>query len=153
MQGYWGDPEKTGRSLVPDPLGAHQGSSVYRTGDLVVENEAGDLQLLGRRDHQIKSRGYRVELGDIESALYAHPKVTECAIVAVPDPMITNRIKAYAVVRDGIDRQDLVRFCALRLPRPMVPDTFVFLDALPKTSTGKIDRQALLATEDRTEGG
>jgi amino acid adenylation domain-containing protein len=153
MQGYWGDPEKTRRSLVPDPLGTHQERPFYRTGDLVFENEAGDLELLGRRDHQIKSRGYRVELGDIESTLYAHPRVTECAIVAVPDPMITNRIKAYAVVRDGIDRQDLVRFCALRLPRHMVPDTFVLLDALPKTSTGKIDRQALLVTEDRTEGG
>jgi amino acid adenylation domain-containing protein len=143
MQGYWGDPERTARSLQPDRSAPNLKDLVYRTGDLVVERDDGDFQLLGRRDHQIKSRGYRIELGDIENTLYAHPSVVECAVLAVPDEMITNRIVAYVVVRGGPNRRELAGFCALQLPRYMIPEIFEFCESLPKTSTGKIDRQAL----------
>ena len=102
MRGYWGDAERTGRSLVRDPTGRfHQ--PVYRTGDLVRQRANGDYRLSGRRDHQIKSRGYRIELGEVESAILAHPAVIECAVIAVPDALVTNRIKAYVAGRDGID--------------------------------------------------
>lgn len=144
MRGYWGDPEKTSQRLVPNPLGGESGDVCYRTGDLVEQLPSGDYRFLGRRDHQIKSRGYRIELGEIETALYAHPDVVECAVVAIPDELISNRIKAY-VVMEGEQREDeLAKFCAERVPRYMIPEVFEFRELLPKTSTGKIDRQVLL---------
>ncbi len=143
MQGYWGDSERTRRSLIPNPFSEAVFEPAYRTGDLVEEQADGDFRLLGRRDHQIKSRGYRIELGDIEAALYAHPDVVECAVVATRDELITNRISAYVVAQRGIGESDLVRFCAERIPRYMIPESFEFVDSLPKTSTGKVNRQSL----------
>ena len=143
MQGYWGDPDRTARVLQRHPENPELLDLVYRTGDLVEEDAEGNYRFLGRRDSQIKSRGYRIELGEIETALYAHPGVAECAVVAVPDELVTNRIKAFVVVRDGADPGDLARFCAERIPRYMVPDLWELLESLPKTSTGKLDRQAL----------
>lgn len=143
MRGYWGDAERTREALILNPFTGDLQDLVYRTGDLVRQLEDGNYQLLGRRDHQIKSRGYRIELGEIETALYAHPSVAECAVVAIPDETVTNKIKAYVVVRDGVGQADLVRFCSERIPRYMIPDSFELAEALPKTSTGKIDRQAL----------
>jgi amino acid adenylation domain-containing protein len=143
MQGYWGDPDKTSASLLPPPLGARVRDLAYRTGDLVQERPDGNYRLLGRRDHQIKSRGYRIELGDIESVLQAHPAVVECAVIAVPDPMVTNTIRAHVVAKGDIGERDLIDFVGERLPRYMIPETFEFRPSLPKTSTGKIDRQAL----------
>jgi amino acid adenylation domain-containing protein len=143
MQGYWGDPQRTARVLVEDPFGGEFPDPVYRTGDLVREDEVGNYRFRGRRDAQIKSRGYRIELGEIETALNAHPGVVESAVTAVPDELVTNRIKAFAVVRGLIGKAELVRWCADRIPRYMIPEVFEFVDELPRTSTGKIDRQAL----------
>jgi amino acid adenylation domain-containing protein len=141
MQGYWDDPERTGRSLVADPLG--RPGFAYRTGDLVREEDGGCFRLLGRRDAQIKSRGYRIELGDIEAALYRHPAIAECAVLAIPDDMITNRLVACAALKHQVDQPELVRWCADIIPRYMIPEAFEFHATLPKTSTGKIDRQLL----------
>jgi len=144
--GYWGDEAKTARGFVANPIGPAP-DRVYRTGDLVRQTPQGDYLFLGRRDHQIKSRGYRIEIGDIEAALYAHPDVTECVVVPIPDEVIGNRIAAFVVVRDAaLTADELARFCGTLLPKYMVPETFQFLPRLPKTSTGKVDRQALLAT-------
>jgi acyl-coenzyme A synthetase/AMP-(fatty) acid ligase len=146
MQGYWADVERSAAALVDNPLADAAGPGrdlVYKTGDLVCELPDGNYRFLGRRDHQIKSRGYRIELGDIESAMYAHPDVVECAVVAVPDELISNRIKAFAVVRNGLTRASLVRFCATRIQKYMIPESIDIWDELPKTSTGKIDRQVL----------
>ena len=143
MQGYWGLPDQTAEALVPDPLGRSLADRTYRTGDLVRPEADGNFRFLGRRDSQIKSRGYRIELGDIEAALYAHPSVVECAVTAVPDDMVTNRIRAYVVARGDVDRIELARFCAERVPRYMIPETFEFRESLPKTSTGKVDRRSL----------
>jgi amino acid adenylation domain-containing protein len=145
MQGYWGDAAKTGRALVQDRFGGSPDAPLYRTGDLVRQDGSGDLEFLGRRDAQIKSRGYRIELGEIESALYAHPAVGECAVVAVPDPLVTNRIRAYVAAREPVEPADLLGFCRSRIPAYMVPETVELRPALPKTSTGKIDRKALSA--------
>lgn len=139
MHGYWNDPERTERTLLRD---ASTGDRTYRTGDLVQRDPGGDWLLLGRRDAQIKSRGYRIELGEIEAAINQHPAVVECAVVAVPDDVVTNRIKAF-VSPSSVDEKDVQRFCLDRLPRYMVPEVWKLLDELPKTSTGKIARNAL----------
>lgn len=146
MKGYWGDPEKTASRLVANPLDPESGELVYRTGDLVAEGPDGNYRFLGRRDHQIKSRGYRIELGEIETALNAHPGVIECAVTAVPDEVISNRIVAHVVANADIDEAMLSAWCSTLIPRYMVPESFLFADVLPKTSTGKIDRQALQKT-------
>ncbi len=144
MRGYWGDPARTDLVLVADPSGVAQGP-VYRTGDLVRARADGGFEFLGRRDAQVKSRGYRIELGDIETALDAVPDVIECAAVAVPDEIVTNRIHAFVVVAPGVTATDLVAACSTRLPRYMVPERFELRASLPKTSTGKVDRRSLLA--------
>jgi amino acid adenylation domain-containing protein len=141
MQGYWDDPERTNRGLVSDPLGRPE--HVYRTGDLVRQESDGCFRLLGRRDAQIKSRGYRIELGEIETALYRHPAVAECAAIAVPDEMITNRLVAIVALKYPTEMSAFHQWCADIIPRYMIPETFEILESLPKTSTGKIDRQAL----------
>ena len=140
MRGYWGDPERTARAFLSGDGGDGR---AYRTGDLVREDREANYWYLGRRDAQIKSRGYRIELGEIEAALNAHPSVVECAVTAIPDELIGNRISAHVVVRDEVGQTDLAAFCATRVPHYMVPETFAFRPALPKTSTGKTDRRAL----------
>jgi amino acid adenylation domain-containing protein len=145
MQGYLGDPDKTSSRLVPDPLGGVLGQRVYRTGDIVQESPDGNYRFLGRRDGQVKSRGYRIELGDVEAALGAHPSVLECAVVPVPDDIVGNRLSAYVASREPVSGAELAAFCAERIPSYMVPETFELADALPRTSTGKIDRTALAA--------
>lgn len=147
MLGYWGDLDKTRSRLVPDPLSRADHHRSYATGDIVTELPTGDYRFLGRRDHQIKSRGYRIELGEIETALNAHPRVRQCVVVAVPDEVVSNRIWAYVVVDgDQDDKNTLSTWCSSRIPKYMIPEHFVFAEELPKTSTGKIDRQAILAS-------
>lgn len=143
MHGYWGDPERTNRVLVPHPFRHDGRDAVYRTGDIVRLGADGVYHLLGRMDSQIKSRGYRIELGEVEAALLAHPSVVECAVAAVPDELITNRIVAHVVAGDGVGASDLIRFCSDRIPRYMVPESIELTDRLPRTSTGKVDRRTL----------
>jgi amino acid adenylation domain-containing protein len=143
MQGYLGDPEKTASRLGPNPFGGVLEQPVYRTGDLVQESPDGSYRFLGRRDEQIKSRGYRIELGDIEATLHAHPAVIECAVVAIPDELITNRLEAYVSTRTEVSSGELASFCSERIPSYMIPAAFTFRDALPRASTGKVDRRAL----------
>jgi amino acid adenylation domain-containing protein len=145
MQGYWGDPERTAATLFRDWGPGKNPHNTYKTGDLAHLDENGDWVFLGRRDAQIKSRGYRIELGDIEAALHEHPAVVECAVVAIPDEVVTNRIKAFVVGRDAVGQEELVTFVCERLPRYMAPELFEFRDALPRSSTGKVDRRALAA--------
>ncbi len=146
MTGYWSLPEQTAQSRIlftrhPD-LGPE---IIFRTGDWVRLEDDGDYTYLGRRDGMIKSRGYRIEIGEIESTLHSHPEVLEAAVVPVPDEEIGNRIRAFVVTRDGsIPAAVLEAFCDSKLPKYMVPHHFKFREALPKTSTGKIDRTSLM---------
>ena len=153
MQGYWGDPERSARTLVPPPGVDGPREPAYRTGDLVREEADGTLTFLGRRDNQIKRRGYRIELGDIEAAILQHPDVVECAVSAVPDEASGARLVAHVSAKDGVGPRDVVRFCAERIPRYMVPDRVEMLADLPKTATAKIDRAGLarLAAENAGE--
>ncbi len=143
MAGYWGDPEKTASRLVPDPFASEIVNMVYKTGDLVRERPDGEFEFLGRRDNQIKSRGYRIELGEIETAMYLHPAVAECAMVAVPDDLVTNRVHGFVSLKEELTHQELLRHCKEKVPHYMVPEHIDILEVLPKTSTGKIDRQTL----------
>lgn len=138
MHGYWNDPERTERTLRVEDGVRH-----YRTGDLVRRRPDGELLFTGRRDSQIKTRGYRVELGEIEAALNAIEGVVEAAVIAVPDETITNRLKAFVVTAEPIAAARLQRLCRERLPSHMIPDEIEFRSELAKSSTGKVDRRAL----------
>ncbi len=146
MSGYWGDASKTAGVLVANPFQPAYAEAAYRTGDLVSLDEAGDWVFLGRRDGMVKTRGYRVELGEVESALYAHPAVREAAVLPVPDELLGNRLRA-VISADGLTREEILGHCRRRLPAYMVPDVVEFREALPRTSTGKIDRAGLQGTE------
>jgi acyl-coenzyme A synthetase/AMP-(fatty) acid ligase len=145
-QGYWGDEEKTARGFVHNVHNAHYRETAYRTGDIVTLDADGrNWRLIGRRDHMIKSRGYRIELGEIEAALYSHPQITEAVIIPLPDDIVGSRLKAFIVTADSVelDAGDIKAHCARHLPHYMIPEIIEFRDALPKTSTGKINRTLL----------
>ncbi len=145
-QGYWGDPEKTAKGFVRNPLQPHFDEVAYRTGDLVVlAEDRKNWIFVGRRDHMIKSRGYRIELGEVEAALYGHGSIKEAAVIAIPDELIGSRLKAFIVPHDrnGFLINDLKSYCAQKLPNYMVPESIEILDELPKTSTGKVNRPLL----------
>ena len=141
LQGYWDLPENTAKAFLPG-----RDTRWYRTGDIVAELPDGNYKFLGRRDRMIKKRGYRIELGEIEAALYRHPAIKEAAVLAFPDEENVP-IKAFASTRNGTKLSiiELKKFCSENLPLYMVPDLFCCLEALPKTSTDKIDYQTLKA--------
>lgn len=150
MQGYWGDTERTARALRQNPLHDRFPDPTYRTGDLVRRLPGESFEFLGRRDHQVKSRGYRIELGEIETALTSHPAVREAVVVPVPDERIGNALVAVLATTEPVDPTEVKRHCAAHLPRYMIPGTIIAVEALPQTSTGKVDRQALQAVVSRT---
>jgi amino acid adenylation domain-containing protein len=141
MSGYWNLPERNADAFLVDA----QGTRWYRTGDLVREDSGLGYQYLGRRDRMIKRRGYRVELGEIEVALHRHDCVSEAAVIALDDT--ESGVSIHAVVAwngEGKPSQiALKKYSSENLPAYMIPDRFVFVDALPKTSTDKIDYQRL----------
>jgi amino acid adenylation domain-containing protein len=143
--GYWADPEKTRKMVVPNTFQANFEEKIYRTGDLVQWAEDGNYYFLGRRDSMIKSRGYRIELGEIESALLSHPSVKEAVAVAIPDDIVGCRIQAVVAFHDGVSLvpAELQQYCGTRIPKYMIPEAIAFRQELPKTSTGKIDRVQL----------
>jgi L-proline---[L-prolyl-carrier protein] ligase len=120
----------------------------YRTGDLACRDSVGVLRLLGRRDGLVKTRGYRVELGEIEAVIGGHPEVAEVAVVAEPDPELTHRLHAVVVGIGGRPAvgqlaERVISHCRARLPGYMVPGRVHLVADLPRTSTGKIARARL----------
>ena len=143
MSGYWNLPERTREAFLIDG----NETAWYRTGDVVFVDEEGQFVYVGRRDRMIKRRGYRIEPGEIEAALYAHEEVSEVAVLDRPTDEGTE-IHAVLATRSGepLSLIALKRWCADHLPLYMVPDRFHFHEVLPKTSTDKIDYQALRGT-------
>ncbi|HEU4884058.1 MAG TPA: amino acid adenylation domain-containing protein, partial [Longimicrobium sp.] len=140
-RGYLRRPALTAAAFVPDPFGA-PGSRLYRTGDRVRWLASGELEYLGRTDAQVKVRGFRVEPGEVEAAVAAHPSVRE-AVVAVRGDGAERRLVAYVVLADGAGTDAVRAELAARLPEYLVPTAWVALDAMPVTPGGKIDRRAL----------
>jgi amino acid adenylation domain-containing protein/thioester reductase-like protein len=151
-RGYLGRPELTAERFVPDPFAPRAGARAYRTGDRVRWLGDGTVDFLGRLDHQVKLRGFRIEPGEVEAALGAHPAVLRCA-VAVRERAGDRRLVAWVVGRepDPPAAEELRRWLLQRLPEPMVPTVWVRLPALPLTPSGKVDRKALAASALREE--
>ena len=148
-RGYIDKPELTAQRFVPDPFSRVGGQRLYRTGDLARYRPDGDIDYLGRLDHQVKIRGNRIELGEIEAVLGEQPGVSACA-VSVHDGQLVGYL--VAGTGDGIAVADIASSLRDRLPEPMIPSHWVVLDALPLTASGKIDRRALPAPEPARSG-
>jgi amino acid adenylation domain-containing protein len=145
MSGYWGDTDKTDTVLMENSFDGNGAGLVYRTGDLVHRDSRGCLIFHGRRDMMIKTRGYRVELGEIEMVVSTHDKIKECVATTLPSAEFGHLIRTVIVPEPGadIDEADISRFCSKRLPAYMMPEVIDIVETLPRTSTGKIDRNAL----------
>jgi amino acid adenylation domain-containing protein len=145
-EGYLRRPALTADRFLPDPFGP-PGSRLYRTGDLVRRREDGSLLFLGRADHQVKVSGYRIEPGEIETALAAHPAVAQAIVSAVEQGPGPARLTAHVLrAEPGFeDGAQLRRHLGAILPAYMVPSAFAFLDAWPLTPNGKVDRAGLPA--------
>lgn len=146
-RGYLNQPELTNSKFILDPFSDEPGARLYRTGDLARYRPDGTLEFIKRLDHQVKIRGFQVELGEIEVTLSHHPAVKDVVVVACEDSSGNKRLIAYVVTKNSKsgDKMALQLRTELqqKLPDYMLPSAFVFMDALPLTSSGKVDRRSL----------
>src|SRR6185369_10029171 len=142
-RGYIGRPDLTAERFVPDPFSDARGSRLYKTGDQARYFADGKIDFIGRLDHQVKVRGYRIELGEIEAALEQHPAIAQAAVVMGHRSSAGPQILAYLVASSAIDHGLLRTFLADSLPHYMVPSSFITLESLPLTPSGKLARTAL----------
>ena len=144
-RGYLNRPELTAEKFIPNPFSAQPGSRLYRTGDLVRRRRDGKLEFAGRIDTQVKLRGFRVELGEIEAALSQHPYIAQAVVILREDRPGDKTLVAYLVAKDGktFDAGELRKYLQVSLPDYMVPAAFVTLEAMPLTPNKKVDRRLL----------
>lgn len=138
--GYYNNPEKTREAFVQNPLNNKYPELIYRTGDMVKYNEHNEIEFCGRKDFQIKHMGHRIELGEIETALGKLDGLAMCACVY--DDKKKNIVMFYS--GKEIEKEELIRFLATKIPDYMRPNKFHFLEAFPLNANGKIDRKKLL---------
>jgi amino acid adenylation domain-containing protein len=148
-RGYLNRPDLTAEKFVPNPFSKEPGERLYRTGDLARHLPDGNLEFLGRKDEQIKLNGFRIELGEIEAHLAEHPSVHQGAVVLRDDGPGEKRLVAYAVPHPGRDvtSNELRTYLRTKLPATMIPAAFVFLESMPLSVNGKLDRKALPVPE------
>jgi amino acid adenylation domain-containing protein len=148
-RGYLNRPDLTAERFIPDPFGGAAGGRLYRTGDLARYLPDGNIDFLGRVDQQVKIRGYRIELGEIETALQQHPAIREAVVLVREDEPGNKRLVAYLVsVQEAAPTiGELHSFLRRKLPGYMAPAAYVWLESLPMTPNGKIDRRALPAPD------
>ncbi|MGH9760645.1 MAG: condensation domain-containing protein, partial [Blastocatellia bacterium] len=147
-RGYLSRPDLTAARFIPDLFSGVSGSRLYRSGDLGHYTETADINYIGRSDDQLKIRGFRIEPGEIEAALKSHPAISQSAVTVRSNVASGNGLAAYLVCAQGEPAPsigDVRSFLADRIPEYMIPAGFVFLDALPLTANGKLDRRALPA--------
>lgn len=148
-RGYWNQPELTNAKFVPHPFQPDQSARLYKTGDRARYRPDGSVVFLGRLDHQVKLRGFRVELGEIETALARHPAVEQAAVIVREDQPGDQRLVAYVVLQPGQapDEHVLHHFLREKLPAYMLPASIVMMERLPLTPNNKVDRGSLPAPE------
>ncbi|MGQ6623678.1 amino acid adenylation domain-containing protein [Serratia sp. IR-2025] len=146
-RGYLNRPELTAERFLEDPFNRAPGARMYRTGDLARYLPGGDIEYLGRNDQQVKIRGFRIECGEVEAQLSADPRVRSVAVDAIDDGDGNKRLVAWVVPAPETERATLAtelrRHLQARLPDYMVPAAYVWLEALPLTGNGKLDKRAL----------
>jgi amino acid adenylation domain-containing protein len=154
-RGYINRPELTREKFIPDPFGGDKHASLYKTGDLVRYRSDGNIEFLGRIDNQIKIRGFRVELEEIEQALRSLTGVTDCVVVLREDRDGDKRLIAYVVLdsHNKLTTGELRNYLKTKLPSYMVPALFEMIDALPLLPSGKINRRALPETRPLSRPG
>jgi len=141
-------PELTAERFIPDPFSGEAGARLYRSGDLVRWLPTGEIDYLGRIDHQVKLRGMRIELGEIEAVLLQHESVTATAVILDTEVAGKEQLVAYVVTAKAeLPLDDLKKFLATRLPSYMIPTIFVPLERIPVTAAGKVDKKALPSPE------
>ncbi len=143
--GYLRRPDLTAEKFISNPFpNASDGNRLYRTGDLARQLPCGDIEFLGRLDHQIKILGHRIEAGEVEGALLSHPRVKDAVVTACLNARSERQLVGYLVAEQPAPTIDEVRaFVSTKLPHFMVPSVFLFLDHLPLTPNGKVNRAAL----------
>jgi len=154
-RGYLNNPPATAERFIPHPYSSTPGARLYRSGDLVRHLPGGNIDFLGRLDHQVKVAGYRIELGEVEAAMVQHQAVRECVVVVRADAHGDARLVAYIVPDDGAVLPDTPawrRYLADSLPSHMIPSLFVELETLPLTPGGKVDRRSLPAPDTMGNG-
>ncbi|MBH8554262.1 amino acid adenylation domain-containing protein [Nostocaceae cyanobacterium CENA357] len=144
-RGYLNRPELTAEKFIPNPFSHTPGTRLYKTGDLVRHRKDGDLEFLGRIDNQVKLRGFRIELAEIEAAILEHSNVKEAVVLLREDVPGNQRLAAYIVfdAKSPFATTELGQFLADKLPEYMIPSAFVELEILPLTTNGKVDRKTL----------
>ncbi|MCA9900325.1 MAG: amino acid adenylation domain-containing protein [Anaerolineales bacterium] len=153
MRGYWGRPDLNERGFYRRSVFGHYEDVFYRTGDLVLQREDGNFLYFGRKDRQVKTRGYRVELDEVEVALLSHEDVKEAAVYTVSDGNSSNLIEAAVIPNEGAEltQSILAKHVGEKLPPYAVPVKIHVMPDFPRTSTGKINRRELQAMSEQAE--
>lgn len=141
-KGYKNRPELTAGRFVANPFGAKQSPVIYRTGDVGLWTDTGEISFLGRADNQVKVRGFRIELGEIESVLRQHKAIEDAVVLCKQDNLGDNQLVAYILLNEEENHSNIRNFVAGILPNYMVPDHFIALESFPLTANNKVDRNA-----------